>query len=65
VFCERLLRQAGVAGSVFYPQVSGTSRRLRFTFSKSRRTIEEAARRLAAFQGAGIQLSDASRHDSR
>jgi aspartate/methionine/tyrosine aminotransferase len=49
-FCERLLREAGVAGvagSVFYPCVAGNPRRMRFTFSKSRATIEEAARRLA------------------
>jgi aminotransferase len=51
-FCERLLREAGVAGvagSVFYPYLAGNPRRLRFTFSKSRATIEEAARRLAGF----------------
>jgi aminotransferase len=50
VFAERLLRQygvAGVAGSVFYPYAASNPKRLRFTFSKSRPTIEEAARRLA------------------
>jgi aminotransferase len=55
VFCERLLREAGVAGvagSVFYPYMTGNPRRLRFTFSKSQATIEEAARRLAAFRTA-------------
>jgi aminotransferase len=53
VFCERLLRDAGVAGvagSVFYPNAPANPRRLRFTFSKSRATIEEAARRLEAFR---------------
>jgi L-glutamine---4-(methylsulfanyl)-2-oxobutanoate aminotransferase len=53
-FCERLLRQAGVAavpGSVFYPYMKANPRRLRFTFSKSRPTIEEAATRLARFRG--------------
>ena len=50
VFCDRLLREAGVAGvagSVFYPHSTANPRRLRFTFSKSRATIEEAARRLS------------------
>ena len=50
VFCERLLQErlvAGVAGSVFYPYTTRNPRRLRFTFSKSRATIEEAARRLS------------------
>jgi aminotransferase len=50
LFAEHLLRDrgvAGVAGSVFYPQATRNPRRLRFTFSKSRPTIEEAARRLA------------------
>ncbi|MBI1788699.1 MAG: pyridoxal phosphate-dependent aminotransferase [Acidobacteria bacterium] len=49
VFSERLLREAGVAGvagSVFYPKATRNPRRLRFTFSKSRATIEEAAKRL-------------------
>ncbi len=48
-FHERLLREAGVAavpGSVFYPLATRNPKRLRFTFSKSRATIEEAARRL-------------------
>jgi aminotransferase len=52
VFGDRLLREAGVAGvpgSVFYPAAAKNPRRIRFTFSKSRETIEEAARRLAAF----------------
>jgi aminotransferase len=52
VFCERLLRQAGVAavpGSVFYPHATVNPKRLRFTFSKSRATIDEAARRLDEF----------------
>jgi aminotransferase len=57
VFCEHLLREAGVAGvagSVFYPYLAGNPRRIRFTFSKSRATIEEAARRLAgAFERRG------------
>jgi aminotransferase len=50
VFAERLLREygvAGVAGSVFYPYAAVNPKRLRFTFSKSRPTIEEAARRLS------------------
>jgi aminotransferase len=50
VFSERLLREygvAGVAGSVFYPYAAVNPKRLRFTFSKSRSTIEEAARRLS------------------
>ena len=49
IFSERLLREygvAGVAGSVFYPFAASNPKRLRFTFSKSRATIEEAARRL-------------------
>jgi aminotransferase len=53
VFCERLLREAGVAGvagSVFYPYLSENPRRLRFTFSKSRATMEEAAARLAQWR---------------
>jgi len=53
VFCERLLRAAGVAGvagSVFYPTVAANPRRLRFTFSKSAATMEEAAARLARFR---------------
>ncbi|MBI3696863.1 MAG: aminotransferase class I/II-fold pyridoxal phosphate-dependent enzyme [Acidobacteria bacterium] len=53
-FHERLLREAGVAavpGSVFYPLATNNPKRLRFTFSKSRATIEEAARRLARFRG--------------
>ncbi len=57
-FCERMLREAGVAGvagSVFYPHISathssGNPRRMRFTFSKSRTTMEEAARRLAQWK---------------
>jgi len=52
VFGERLMRQAGVAGvpgSVFYPARADNPQRIRFTFSKSRTTIEEAARRLAKF----------------
>ena len=55
VFCERRLREAGVAGvagSVFYPQVSRNPRRMRFTFSKSRATIEAAACRLEGFKAA-------------
>jgi len=50
VFGERLMREAGVAGvpgSVFYPAAVTNPKRIRFTFSKSRSTIEEAARRLA------------------
>jgi len=49
-FAERMLREAGVAGvagSVFYPRATKNPKRLRFTFSKSRATIEEAARRLS------------------
>jgi aminotransferase len=49
VFFERLLREAGVAGvagSVFYPHATKNPKRLRFTFSKGRATIEEAALRL-------------------
>jgi aspartate/methionine/tyrosine aminotransferase len=51
VFGERLMREAGVAGvpgSVFYPAAVTNPKRIRFTFSKSRSTIEEAARRLAS-----------------
>jgi aspartate/methionine/tyrosine aminotransferase len=53
VFAERLLAEtkvAGVAGSVFYPRTAENPRRLRFTFSKTRPTIEEAARRLLALR---------------
>jgi aspartate/methionine/tyrosine aminotransferase len=53
VFGERLMREAGVAGvpgSVFYPARGSNPKRIRFTFSKSRNTIEEAARRLANFR---------------
>jgi aspartate/methionine/tyrosine aminotransferase len=52
-FGERLMREGGVAGvpgSVFYPARIDNPRRIRFTFSKSRATIEEAARRLANFR---------------
>jgi aspartate/methionine/tyrosine aminotransferase len=50
VFGERLMSESGVAGvpgSVFYPAAVTNAKRIRFTFSKSRSTIEEAARRLA------------------
>jgi aminotransferase len=53
VFCERILREAGVAGvagSVFYPSVSANPRRLRFTFSKSQNTMQEAAARLSRWR---------------
>jgi aspartate/methionine/tyrosine aminotransferase len=53
VFNERLLREAGVAavpGSVFFPNATTNPKRLRFTFSKSVSTMEEAAKRLARFQ---------------
>ena len=53
VFGERLMREAGVAGvpgSVFYTDAAHNAKRIRFTFSKSRPTIEEAARRLSTFQ---------------
>lgn len=52
-FGERLMREAGVAGvpgSVFYPARDKNPKRIRFTFSKSRTTIEEAARRLVKFR---------------
>ena len=52
VFNERLLREAGVAavpGSVFFPNAATNPKRLRFTFSKSISTMQEAARRLARF----------------
>ena len=52
-FSERVIREAGVAGvpgSVFYPNSAKNPKRLRLTFSKSRSTIEEAARRLARFK---------------
>ncbi len=52
VFCERMLHKcgvAGVAGSVFYPFATQNPKRLRLTFSKSRATIEEAARRLTSW----------------
>jgi aspartate/methionine/tyrosine aminotransferase len=53
VFGERLMLEAGVAGvpgSVFYPSRVENPKRIRFTFSKSRNTIEEAARRLTTFR---------------
>jgi len=53
VFGERLMLDAGVAGvpgSVFYPSRVENPKRIRFTFSKSRNTIEEAARRLTTFR---------------
>jgi aspartate/methionine/tyrosine aminotransferase len=53
LFGERLMRKAGVAGvpgSVFYPASVGNLKRIRFTFSKCRNTIEEAARRLSGFR---------------
>jgi aspartate/methionine/tyrosine aminotransferase len=53
LFSERLTREAGVAGvagSVFYPESTRNAKRIRFTFSKSRSTIEEAARRLERFR---------------
>ncbi len=56
MFCERVLREAGVAGvagSVFYPNASRNPKRLRFTFSKSKATIDEAARRLGAWRARG------------
>ncbi len=46
VFGDRLMRESGVAGvpgSVFYPAAVTNPKRIRFTFSKSRNTIEEAA----------------------
>ena len=49
VFQERLLTERGVAGvpgSVFYPLDAPNPRRMRFTFSKSRATIEAASARL-------------------
>lgn len=52
-FGERLMLKAGVAGvpgSVFYPSRVENPKRIRFTFSKSRNTIEEAARRLTTFR---------------
>ncbi|HTR35144.1 MAG TPA: pyridoxal phosphate-dependent aminotransferase [Bryobacteraceae bacterium] len=48
-FTERLMRESGVAGvpgSIFFPAMAPNPKRIRFTFSKSRPTIEEAARRL-------------------
>jgi len=53
VFNERLLREAGVAavpGSVFYPNLTDNPKRLRFTFSKSKSTMAEAAKRLDGFR---------------
>jgi aminotransferase len=53
LFGERLMRTAGVAGvpgSVFYPASVGNLKRIRFTFSKCRNTIEEAARCLSGFR---------------
>ena len=53
-FQDRLLREygvAGVPGSVFYPFGAANPKRLRFTFSKSRATMEEAARRLSKLSG--------------
>jgi aspartate/methionine/tyrosine aminotransferase len=49
IFQEKLLAECGVAGvpgSVFYPLDAPNPRRMRFTFSKSRATIEAAAARL-------------------
>jgi len=51
-FATRLLHEAGVAGvagSVFYPTTMKNPKRLRFTYSKSRATMEAAAARLAKF----------------
>jgi aminotransferase len=56
-FQERLIAEAGVAvvpGSVFYPAAAANPRRLRFTFSKSKTTIEEAARRMARWRAAAV-----------
>ncbi len=53
VFHERMLREAGVAavpGSVFYPNATRNPKRIRFTFSKSKATMAEAAKRLAGFR---------------
>jgi aminotransferase len=53
VFGERLMREAriaGVPGSIFYPAAVKNPKRIRFTFSKSQTTIEEAAWRLADFR---------------
>ena len=56
VFFEWLMREAGVAGvagSVFYPHATRNPKRIRFTFSKSRATIDEAARRLERMAAVG------------
>jgi aspartate/methionine/tyrosine aminotransferase len=52
-FGDRLLHQAlvaGVPGSIFFPATTPNPKRIRLTFSKSRTTLEEAARRLVAFR---------------
>jgi aspartate/methionine/tyrosine aminotransferase len=57
VFTERLMRVAGVAGVpgyVFLPRSAANPKRIRFTFSKSLATINEASRRLA---GARLKLT--------
>lgn len=64
VFAERMLREAGVAGvagSVFYPHATRNPKRLRFTFSKSRATIEEAARRLLQWKAHANWATDEHR----
>jgi len=38
---------AGLPGSVFYPKGARDTQRIRFTFSKSRATLEAARERLA------------------
>ena len=53
LFGERLMRETGVAGvpgSVFYPSSVENPKRIRFTFSKCRNAIEEAAQRLSGFR---------------
>ncbi len=57
VFDKRLLHEAGVAGvagSVFYPFTTTNPKRLRFTFSKARTTMEDAAGRLRKFADAKV-----------
>jgi aminotransferase len=59
-FSERLLHEAGVAGvagSVFYPFTTKNPKRLRFTYSKARATMEAAAGRLRKFAETRVAVS--------
>ncbi len=57
-FSQWLLHQGGIAGlpgSVFYPKGAPDTKRIRFTFSKSRATLEAAKERLALLRAAAEQ----------